>query len=340
MSKQKYKGIKILKRKDGRYIATKQINGERKFFYGNTQEEVYNQLKEFYPKEKTIKKDITFYEFWEYWYNKYKKPNHREDTLKNYRSVFKNQIIPNFKDKPIKQINSAELNELINKIQHGRMKEYLTQYLRDCFKIAYRENKIKFDIQEEIKKYHHTRGEGKALTTEERKILLNNTKKIKYGDLFEFYLFTGTRPSEALKIRPTDIEKEFIHIQGTKTEKSNRWIPKLKQLDNILKRQDLNQEYIFNISETTRKRELKKLNELCGFHFTTKDLRTTFGTMLAEMGIADEIIAKWLGHTSTNTTKKYYIKVLTDFEKQQKESLENKIRHTFDTLLDNKKTEE
>ena len=220
------------------------------------------------------------------------------------------------------------------------MKEYLTQYLRDCFKIAYRENKIKFDIQEEIKKYHHQRGEGKALTTEERKILLNNTKKIKHGDLFEFYLFTGTRPSEALKIKSTDIEKEFIHIQGTKTEKSNRWIPKLKQLDNILKRQDLNQEYIFNISETTRKRELKKLNKLCGFHFTTKDLRTTFGTMLAEMGIADEIIAKWLGHTSTNTTKKYYIKVLTDFEKQQKESLENKIRHTFDTLLDKKKTEE
>ena len=56
--------------------------------------------------------------------------------------------------------------------------------------------------------------------------------------------------------------------------------------------------------------------------------------MLAEMGMSDDIIAKWMGHTSTTTTKKYYIKVLSDFEKEQKAKLESKIRHTFDTLLD------
>ena len=147
-------------------------------------------------------------------------------------------------------------------------------------------------------------------------------------------IFTGARPGEALNFKPSGIEKEFIHLEGTKTEKSNRWIPKLKQVDEILKRQDLTQERVFNISETTRKRELAKLTKLCGFNFKTKDLRTTFGTMLAEMGVSDELIAKWMGHTSTNTTKKYYIKVLSDFEKEQKTSLENKIRHTFDTLLD------
>lgn len=334
MGKQQFNGIKIYRRKDGRYFASKQINGERTFFNGNTQEEVYNQLKEAFPKKMSIKKDLSFYEFWEYWYNKYKKPNYREDTLKNYRSVLRNQLLPNFKDKPIKKISSAEINELINKIEFGRMKEYASQFLRDCFKIAYREGKIKFDIWEEIKPYHHKRGEGKALTKEERKILLQNTKKINHGDLFEFYLFTGARPGEALNFKPSGIESEFIHLKGTKTEKSDRWIPKLKQVDEILKRQDLTQERVFNISEATRKRELAKLTKLCGFKFKTKDLRTTFGTMLAEMGMSDEIIAKWMGHTSTTTTKKYYIKVLSDFEKEQKTSLESKIRHTFDTLLD------
>ena len=338
MGKQKYNGITIHNRANGTYFASKQINGERIHFNGNTQEEVYNQLKEAFPKKMSIKKDISFYEFWEYWYNKYKKPNYREDTLKNYRSVLRNQLLPNFKDKPIKKISSAEINELINKIKFGRMKEYASQFLRDCFKIAYREGKIKFDIWEEIKPYHHKRGEGKALTKEQRKILLQNNKKITHGDLFEFYLFTGARPSEGLSFKPEYIDNEFIFLDGTKTDGSKRWIPKLKQVDEILKRQNLTNKTVFNISESTRKRELKELVKLCGFKFRTKDLRTTFGTMLAEMGMADDIIAKWMGHTSTTITKKYYIKVLSDFEQQQKESLEHKLQRTFYALLDNKET--
>lgn len=331
MALKSYNGIKIQQRKDGRYYATKQENGIRKFIYAKTKSELYEKLKEEYPIElKQKKHQTTFYEFWNYWYKNYKEPTIKENTLKNYRSVFKNQIQPYFEDRPIKQITTAELNKLISNTQFGRMKEYLSQYLRDCFKIAYRENKIKFDISEEIIKYHHKREEGTALTKDQRKILLENTKKIKHGDLFEFYLFSGARPSEGLNFKPEDIEKEFIHLEGTKTEKSDRWIPKFKKLEEILKRQDLTHDTVFNISEATRKRELNTLNKLCSFHFTTKDLRTTFATMLAENGIATNIIAKWMGHTNTNTTNKYYIKVLSQFEKEQKEQFDNTFDNTFD----------
>lgn len=337
MSLNSYNGIKILQRTDGRYYACKQENGIRNFIYGKTKQELYDKLKELYPiKQKKQIQPMTFYEFWDYWYNKYKKPTIKENTLKNYRSVFKNQIQPNFKDKPIRQISVAELNELINKIEYGRMKEYLSQFLRDCFKMAYRENKIKYDIWEEIIKYHHTRQEGTALTKQQRQILLQNTRKIKHGDIFEFYLFSGARPSEALNFKPKDIEEEFIHLEGTKTEHSDRWIPKFKKLDEILKRQDLTHETVFNISEATRKRELKALTKLCGFNFKTKDLRTTFATMLAENGLSDKIIAKWMGHSNTSTTNKYYIKVLTQYEKEQKQQIENAIYNTFDNTINSK----
>ena len=39
--------------------------------------------------------------------------------------------------------------------------------------------------------------------------------------------------------------------------------------------------------------------------------------MCAEMGINEPTIAKWMGHTSTKTTRKYYIKILSEFEKEQ-----------------------
>lgn len=330
MALKSYNGITIQQRSDGRYFATKQENGIRKFIYAKTKSELYEKLKAEYPIEHKKKiTQLTFFEFWNYWYKKYKEPVIKENTLKNYRTVFKNQIQPYFKDKPIKQVTTADLNKLISDTKFGRMKEYLSQYLRDCFKIAYRENKIKYDIHEEIIKYHHPREEGRALTQEQRIILLNNTKKIKHGDIFEFYLFSGARPSEGLNFKPKDIEKDFIHLEGTKTEKSDRWIPKFKKLDEILKRQDLSHETVFNISEVTRKRELKKLTDLCGFHFTTKDLRTTFATMLAENGITTNIIAKWMGHSNTNTTNKYYIKVLTQFEKEQMQKFDNTFDNTF-----------
>ena len=48
-----------------------------------------------------------------------------------------------------------------------------------------------------------------------------------------------------------------------------------------------------------------------------KKLRTTFATRMREKGINEEIIAKWLGHTTTNTTRKYYIKIDPTFESEQ-----------------------
>lgn len=332
-----YNGIKIKQRTDKRWEAKKQINGKRITITGKTQAEVYEKLKEIFPKHlRQVPQNTTFYEYWDFFYNNYKKPNIKACTLKNYKSVFKNQIQPLFKDRPIKNISVYEINQLIADIKEDRMKEYASQYLRECFKYAYRDKKIKFDFWDEIKKYHHKRSEGTALSQEQRNILLQNTKKIKHGDIFEFYLFTGVRPAEGLNFAPQDIEKDMIHIKGTKTITSDRYIPKFKQVEEILNRQDLTKPTVFNISEVTLKRERLKLIELCGFKFNTKDLRTTFATMCAENGIAPKVIAKWLGHTTTSTTNKYYIKVLDQYEKEQQNQIEKAFRDTFADTFNSK----
>ncbi len=318
MNYDSYRGIKITKRVDNRYQARFTINGKRKSIYANTKKECYEKLKSFLSTKKIkIEKKLTFYEYWEFWYKNYKEPFIQEGTLKNYRSVFKNQIKPNFEDKDIKKVTALDLNLLLKKLPNSRMKEYASQYLVEVFKQAYKDKKIPFDIWEDIRKYHHKRTEGTALTIEQREILLEKAEQIKHGAIFKFYLFTGARPAEGLRITPKDIEETLIHIPGTKTENSDRYIPKFSQVEELLKNIDLTHQTIFNISETTLKRERLELCELCGFKFKTKDLRTTFATMCAEKGIAPRIIAKWLGHTTTTTTNKYYIKVLDNYEKEQ-----------------------
>ena len=324
-----YKGIKLTQRKDGRWQARFTANKARKYIYGNTQKECYEELKAFFESN-TIKidKSITFFEYWETWYKKYKEPFYKEGTLKNYRSVFKNQIKPNFKDKNIKQITALEMSLFIKSLPDCRMKEYTSQYIKECFKQAYKDRKIKNDIWEDIIKYHHKRKEGNALTIEQRQILIEKALNNNDYDIFIFYLYTGCRMNEALSITTKHFEKELLRIPGTKTEGSDRWIPIFEPIKQIYERRKDNcQETLFDIAEKTLKRRLIKFKELCQFDFKIKDLRTTFATMCAEQGIQPSIIAKWLGHTTTNTTNKYYIKVLNDFEKAQIKLLDT----TFDT---------
>ena len=328
----KYKGHKIEKRKDGRWQARIRQDGKQHFIYAKSQIECLNKLKELYKeKPKLIKPQIKLFEAWEYWYNKYKKPLIREDTLKNIRSVFKNQLSILLENKNLKDINSLDFNLAINKIDKPRMKEYACQYIKDFLKSLYKEKLIKYNISDEIKSFHSVRKEGNSLTIAQRKILVDKSYLIENGEMFRFYLFSGVRPAEIFLIKDTDIEKDFIHIPGTKTEKSDRYIPKFKQLNEVLEKLKGIKGQLFKISETTRKRRIYELRQLCGFHFNVKDLRTTFATMCAENGVQQNVIAKWLGHTNVTTTNKYYIKVLNDYEREQIRNLEHKIDSQIDS---------
>ena len=216
------------------------------------------------------------------------------------------------------KVTALQINQLINKTKN-RTKEYISQYTAMLFRQAYKDKIINNNIAEDFIKYSHKREEGKALTFEQRKIFLQQCDNIKHGNIFKFYFYSGARPGEALRFAPCDIMENTIRIPGTKTEGSNRIMPMFEPLQKLFNSMniDKNQKTVFNISEKTLDRQLKELNQLCGFKFSTKDLRTTFGTMCAEMGIPDNIIAKWMGHASETTTKKYYIKIQTKFEKEQ-----------------------
>ena len=259
----------------------------------------------------------TFYSYYSLWIEVYKEGAElTKETLETIKSVFKIYILPELANKALKEITPLEINKIISRVKKLRMKEYVSQYLRQIFKQAYTDKLIKTDIHQSIIKYKHKRKEGQALTKDQRETFLKACENIKHKNALLFAFYTGVRRSELLKFTNKDVFKDCIHIPGTKTESSDRYLPKFKPLEKLL---PYDNEKGFNLSETTLKRTIYKLRKLCGFYFNFKDLRTTFGTMCAEMGIEEHIIAKWLGHTNTQTTRKYYIKILSKFESSQAE---------------------
>ena len=330
-----YKGVKIRKRVDGRYEARTCINKKRIYIYGKTQKECYEKLKRVLNDENKlslINKQYSLKEFYQLWYN-HKEKLVSEGSLKNIRSIFKNYVFTKL-DYSLKlnDIKLSSINDCILSVDKLRMREYCSQYLKDLFYFAFVEKYIKVDISSNIVKFTKAREEGRALTKEQRKLVIEKSDFIG-SDIFIFYLFSGCRKSELLNIKKSDVlyENNVLHIPGTKTRGSNRYIPLFDVLDNIIKGKECKEnDYIYNISDSTIKRKLNKLKKYCGFDFTIKDLRTTFGTMCAEMGISNKVIAKWMGHTSEKTTSKYYIKVLTEFEKEQKQLFDSSVDHNFD----------
>lgn len=322
----KYKNITISKRKDNRYCARPTINNKQVYIYGKTNKECLLKLKQFYNNlthSKLEYKNIKLYDWIDKWYNTYKKPNLKETSLNSIRICINKHIKPNIENYLLKDLKPMYINEALNKITSSRMKKYTYDCYIDALREAYKNDLLEKDITQLINHITHIREKGTALTKEQRIIFLEQTKNIRYGNIFEFMFYSGCRPQGARLLKWTDIKENYIQINETKSINGKRNLPLFDKIKEILNKTEKTSEYVFNISETTIKREFSKLKELCNFEFTQKTLRHTFATMCAENNINDITISKWLGHSNPNTTKKYYIDVLSDFEIKQKDIINN-----------------
>lgn len=323
----KYKGITIFKRSDGRYTAKPSFDGKQYSIYGKTQSICLENLKEFFknkPIKKDVKKSITFYEWIQKWYDTYKVGKLKDKSLYEIRLCINKHIKSHLSDRPLNKLTAIDCDIALNKIESSRMRKYTYDCYCDCLRHAYRSKLIKDNLSELITPIHHTRVKGLSLTTEQRIIFLKKVKEVKYGEIFLFQFYSGARPQGARNLKWSYIneEKNIIYINETKSKNGQRYIPYFKQLKNLLSTIPRTDERVFPISYETIKTKFDELRDLCGFEFTQKSLRHTFGTMCGENGISDITIAKWMGHGNPSTTKKYYIDILSDFEKQQAKKME------------------
>ena len=272
----------------------------------------------------TPKRNLTLFEWLDEWLEVYKKPAVSAQTFRYNSIVIRLHIKENIQNKNLIDITPADINVCLSRIKSTRTRETAFQILCQVFRSAYQNNLIEKNISNGFIKPKHKRAQGYALTSQQIKIFLENTKKIKYGNIFDFYLYSGARRQGALNLEWKHIKGNYIFLNETKSKNAPRYIPKFKNLENLLKNTPKIGEKVFNISDATLKREHIKLKKLCGFNFKIKDLRHTFATLCSQNNINERMLASWLGHSSPNVTKKYYIHKQTEFEKQEIQKI-NKI---------------
>ncbi len=182
------------------------------------------------------------------------------------------------------------------------------------------------------------------LTEEERKSLLKICGYIATPDYLEasviIALNTGLRKTELSKLKWTenDFQNETLKVLDGKGGKS-RIIPfndtvKKELLKRLKKKKG---DYIIFNSKGERMKDLKKsfgiaLKRAGIENFKFHDLRTTFATTCAYKGIVAKTLQGWLGHSSIETTMKYYVVSPVGYEKNAIKLLDN----NNDTYTDTK----
>lgn len=276
-------------------------------------------------------KEVYLFEWLKEWVETYKLNNVGTSQLHQINVCIELHIKPNMEDKLLINLTSLDIQKCLNKIKSSRTAESTYYTLLGAITSAYDNKLIEFNLMNNVKKPKHIRKVGKALSSKELSKFIKCLDKSKYKNLFKAYLLTGCRKSELLNIKWSDIDykNELIHIPGTKTELSNRYIPLFKDMKIILnelksvphKQNDL----VFNYTPNQIDCAFKRLKTKYKFNFKIHDLRHTFATTCLENGISMKVIQKWLGHSNMGTTSKIYTHISDKFDKLESKKFNMKI---------------
>lgn len=124
------------------------------------------------------------------------------------------------------------------------------------------------------------------------------------ADLARFLAFSGCRLREAGRVTWADVDlrAKRLHVRGTKSESSDRYVPIIKPLQDLLEelRQDAGED-VKPSQRVLRVRECQKsIDRACeklGIErFSHHDLRHLFATVCIESGVDIPTVSRWLGH--------------------------------------------
>lgn len=230
-------------------------------------------------------------------------------------------------DKPLNAYTPQEIITALYKIPMSYTRSACYNLMRSAYSQAVKLGYLITNPMDGTDYIKHTRTKGNALTLDEQKHFLQVIENDPRKALYLFYLLTGCRCSEALSVCWSDIDYHArqIHIHGTKTPRSDRYIPLFPQICALLDEIPHGRGNIFPYTHNGVKSHFERLKRKYGLTFRLHDLRHTFATRCLESGISIFTVSKWLGHSNINTTANIYAHILTEFERQEVERYDPKI---------------
>lgn len=233
-----------------------------------------------------------------------------ESTLKGIRYNFSFVLKSGFADKSLDFYQPKDIREFLYSIEETRKRQLIHGLLNNIFKYALSLDMVEKNPCGNIAKTKHETNEGTAFSFAEQKEFFKNLfadKTISYQKkcyLVYVYL-TGTRRNEALSVCVDDQQEnqEVLHVHGTKTQSSDRYMPLFPLVRKLLDSLSLSDGKYFPFSQFVADTTFKKYGKLHKLHH----LRHTFGTIQICVNKMDaKTVSLYMGHSDVQTTLRIY----------------------------------
>lgn len=260
--------------------------------------------------------------------------NQSEATRKTTEYMARHYILDEIGHMRVQEVKAHDLQFILN--QHkGKSNTTIGgiySSMRFMFRTALQYGLVNKDPSEFLVKPKGTTKTRRALTEEERTAVIEvaKTKRMYYGYLL--MILCGCRPSEAWDCKGSDIVTKdghhLLHIRGTKTKASDRFVPIPDELYQIIKKThtsdyialteqgrkiDANHRrrwkhftYHVNIEMGADTYRNALIEHPFGEDLSPYNLRHEYCTDLARKGIDLRIAQKLMGHSSSRMTADIY----------------------------------
>ena len=330
MSVKKLKSGSLRERKDGRWEVRYYINGKCYSAYGKSDaqaiDKYYKQVKE--QVRHNVCTNNLLKDWLQQWYNLYKKQRLKDSSLNSINNTIKNHILPSLGQKKLKNLTGIQIQEFLNSLPRSRTRDVVAGVLKDALNKAYLNNLIRTNpfIAVELDKDVYKKRD--ALTLQQQEQFLKKIKGHHLEELFKFYLLTGTRRSEALALKWSDVNFENRTITVTtakqrKGEVEQRLLPLTEEIEAVLlqlkESKKYDSEYLWPVQGNFPTRRFKSLVESLGWknNITLHSLRHTFATRCLESGVPMKVVQYWLGHKSIVMTGNIYSHVQKEYAEKE-----------------------
>ena len=304
----------IIKRKDGRYMIRKTIDGERITKYARTLAEAKIILKNFNngkikPTKKERIRNYTLKEYSDIWLKLYKKPFINPKSFSAIKG-FVMSICKELGQIKLRDLTTLQIQNFLNSLPRSRRKEKICIYFKSILQKAVDTQITTYNPFNAVILDKKVKCKNNAYTFNEQVLIYNAIKDSDIEHEIMIYLMCGCRPNELPAKANFDFINNLINIYGTKNDNAlHRQVEMSESFSKYIK------DYLKNHEIQAEKYVSRKFIQICTNLGIQKPLlyklRHTFATNHFTLGTQSKIVQHWLGHSSISMTLDTY----TDIDK-------------------------
>lgn len=273
-------------------------------------------------------------------YKIYAKNRHKKQGFDTIHKNFTNHILPFFKGKNINELTTVDVinwqNEIINKNYSNSFNNSLycsfSSFIEYCKILKLLQDNIVRQVGNFPKKYE--KKEYYVYSIREFKIFIKNVDNNIYKQYFKFMYYYGTRPSEAITLRFSDLEGTLLHIRHNMHRRGKRCLdtPKnassIRDIDiNLKTRLNLfilkcyyvkkfgysdRDYFIFGGTKPLATTSIDRYKHKACLKANIKEIKThafrpSYATRMIHKGVPIDKVSRDMGHSKVSTTVDVYL---------------------------------